>query len=88
MVVRNNISLKKQTVESTGIGLRSIHSRYRILGEESPVIRKDEDYFAVIISLIASVEKSPQIRSKPISQAMSSSPGAVMDGESQAEISD
>ena len=88
LVVRNNISLKKQTVESTGIGLRSIHSRYRILGEESPVIRKDEDYFAVIISLIASVEKSPQIRSKPISQAMSSSPGAVMDGESQAEISD
>lgn len=52
LVVRNNISLKQNSLESTGIGLKSINTRYKLLKHEAPVILKDADSFSVMISLI------------------------------------
>jgi LytS/YehU family sensor histidine kinase len=61
LVVRNNLLLREKSVESTGIGLRSIQSRYRLLKHELPKIEKDADFFSVIIPLILSTEKSVPI---------------------------
>ena len=52
LVVRNNLLARQQAAESTGIGLRNIHSRYALLQQEAPEVRKDEQSFSVIISLI------------------------------------
>ncbi len=56
LVVRNNLSLREHRIESTGIGLRSINSRYQLLNHEAPIIRQDADSFCVIIPLITSGE--------------------------------
>lgn len=56
LVVRNNLSLREHSIESTGIGLRSINSRYQLLNHEPPTIRQDADFFWVMIPLIASGE--------------------------------
>ena len=54
LVVRNNLSLREQKMESTGIGLRNIHHRYALLNGEAPVVRREADHFAVVIPLIQS----------------------------------
>jgi hypothetical protein len=54
LVVRNNLAKREQSVESTGIGLRNINSRYKLLNHEPPVIRKDAEFFSVVINLIPS----------------------------------
>lgn len=62
LVVKNNLSLREHSIESTGIGIRSINSRYQLLNHETLTIRKDAETFCVIIPLIspanASVEKN------------------------------
>lgn len=50
--VKNNLLKRDGQVESTGIGLQNINARYRMLKQPEVVIEKDEQYFAVIISLI------------------------------------
>jgi two-component system LytT family sensor kinase len=57
LVVRNNLSARPQASESTGIGLRNIRSRYALLRQEAPVVRKDDRSFSVIIPLIGAGEK-------------------------------
>jgi two-component system, LytTR family, sensor kinase len=52
LVIRNNLSARQQKAESTGIGLRNIHSRYALLNQEGPVVHKDAGHFAVVIPLI------------------------------------
>lgn len=68
LVVRNNLSVRPQASESTGIGLRNIRSRYALLRQEAPEVRKDDRSFSVIIPLIPSGEvtvEMPQVaRSK------------------------
>jgi sensor histidine kinase YesM len=54
LVVRNNLSVREQHIESTGIGLRSINSRYNLLNHEPLTIRKEEGFFCVVIPLIPS----------------------------------
>ncbi|HEY1114346.1 MAG TPA: histidine kinase [Chitinophagaceae bacterium] len=56
LVVRNNLSVRPQASESTGIGLRNIRSRYALLHQEAPEVRKDERTFSVIIPLIPAGE--------------------------------
>jgi two-component system, LytTR family, sensor kinase len=56
LMVRNNLSVKKHAVESTGIGLRSINSRYTLLNHEPPTVRKDAGFFWVVIPLIPASE--------------------------------
>ena len=68
LVVRNNLSLKDRLVESTGIGLRNINSRYKLLNHQPPIIYKDNDFFSVIIPLIPSVNAVPAKQSSPVSK--------------------
>jgi hypothetical protein len=53
LVLRNNLSTKDKTVESTGIGLQSINGRYRLLNHQGLKIEKTEQFFSVMIPLIA-----------------------------------
>lgn len=50
--VKNNLLKRDGQVESTGIGLQNINARYHMLKQPEVVIEKDEQHFAVIISLI------------------------------------
>ena len=52
LVIKNNIARKESSVESTGIGLQNINSRYRMLKRPGIKIEQDDQYFSVIISLI------------------------------------
>jgi sensor histidine kinase YesM len=63
--VRNNLSLRDHNVESTGIGLRNINSRYKLLKHQPPVIEKSDGFFLVIIPLIPSVDSLPAGHTKP-----------------------
>lgn len=56
LTVRNNLSARPQASESTGIGLRNIRSRYALLHQEAPEVRKEERSFSVIIPLIRAGE--------------------------------
>lgn len=53
LVVRNNLAVRERGVDSTGIGLRSINSRYQLLNHPAPAIEKDAAFFSVYIPLIA-----------------------------------
>ncbi len=53
LTIRNNLSIREQRHESTGIGLRSISGRYQLLGYDLPVVEKGDDFFSVKIPLIA-----------------------------------
>ncbi len=57
LVVRNNLLVRKNQMESTGIGLKSINSRYYLLKHEALTIEQDHDYFSVVVPLIPPVEK-------------------------------
>lgn len=52
LVVRNTLALREQRVESTGIGLRSINSRYQLLNLQGLTIEKNDAHFCVVIPLI------------------------------------
>lgn len=54
LVVRNNLAAREQRIESTGIGLRSINSRYSLLNHEPLTIQKEDGFFCVVIPLIPS----------------------------------
>jgi len=70
LVVRNNLSLRDHNVESTGIGLRNINSRYKLLEHQPPIIEKNDGFFLVIIPLIPSVDSLPAAHAKPIMGAV------------------
>lgn len=52
LLVRNSISRKEGKVESTGIGLQTINSRYRMLNHSGVIIEKNEVSFSVLIPLL------------------------------------
>jgi two-component system LytT family sensor kinase len=52
LVVQNNIQPKKAIIESTGIGLQNIKSRYRMLNKPGIEIQKGDHTFSVSIQLI------------------------------------
>jgi two-component system, LytTR family, sensor kinase len=54
LFVRNNLALRDKRIESTGIGLRSINSRYSLLNHEPPIVRNEDGFFSVVIPLIPS----------------------------------
>ena len=71
LVVRNNLSLRDQRVESTGIGLRNINSRYKLLNHQPPTVDKNADFFSVSIRLIPPFNPSPAGYAKTVSGAIS-----------------
>lgn len=50
--VKNNLQLKKEVMVSTGIGIETIISRYRILTHKSIIIDKNEETFILGIPLL------------------------------------
>jgi hypothetical protein len=52
LVVSNNLQIKNQITESTGIGLDNIRNRYRLLSEKPVLVTANDTNFTVSIPLI------------------------------------
>jgi LytS/YehU family sensor histidine kinase len=52
LFVKNNLQLKNQNQESTGVGLKNIENRYRLLGKETMKVEKMETEFCVMLPLL------------------------------------
>ncbi len=52
LVVRNNLQLKSQIMDSTKIGLENIRKRYQYFTSEEVEVFENESYFTVILPLI------------------------------------
>lgn len=52
IVVDNNLQVKQQVAESTGIGLENIRNRYKLLSDKPVTVRETETNFTVTIPLI------------------------------------
>ena len=52
LVVSNNLQMKKQITESTGIGLDNIRNRYKLLSDKPVKVTESETNFTVSIPLI------------------------------------
>ena len=52
LVITNNLQMKNQIHDSTGIGLDNIGNRYKLLGEQTIKVNKDDDSFTVTIPLL------------------------------------
>lgn len=57
LAVRNNLQRKAQVMDSTGIGLENIRSRYRMLAAEEIQVIVSHDYFTVLLPLPTSENK-------------------------------
>jgi len=51
-VVTNNIQRKEISVDSTGIGLKNISSKYRLMNQPDIMITDNNEVFSVSIPLI------------------------------------
>jgi two-component system, LytTR family, sensor kinase len=54
LVMRNNLQLKNQVMDSTGFGLQNIKDRYRILSDKEVEIVVTKEHFTVYLPLINS----------------------------------
>ena len=54
LIVKNNLQLKKQVINSTGMGLENIKKRYHFYSDESVQIESTEKEFIVALPLIRS----------------------------------
>lgn len=52
LVVSNNIQVKNQLTESTGIGLENIRNRYKLIGDKKVVVNSEGTHYTVNIPLI------------------------------------
>lgn len=52
LVVRNNLQRKNQVMDSTGVGLDNIQTRYRMLTDKEVEIIVSRDYFTVLLPMI------------------------------------
>jgi two-component system, LytTR family, sensor kinase len=67
LIVRNNLSKRENSIESTGIGLRSINSRYKLLGQEGPTIQQEGQFFCVLLPLIPAADASSVMHARIVS---------------------
>lgn len=58
LVVRNNLQRKNQVMDSTGIGLDNIRTRYRMLTDREVQVIASRDYFTVLLPLVDIVPDS------------------------------
>lgn len=56
LVITNNLLPRESGVESTGIGLQNIRSRYRMLGQPEIMVEQTNQHFSVFISLIPTMD--------------------------------
>jgi LytS/YehU family sensor histidine kinase len=52
LILSNNLQVKNQINESTGIGLDNIRNRYKLLGDKEVKVTEDDNSFTVSIPLI------------------------------------
>ena len=52
LVISNNLQVKNQLIESTGIGLENIRNRYKLLGDKTVKVSESNGTFTVSIPLI------------------------------------
>ena len=52
LVVRNNLQRKNQVMDSTGIGLENIRTRYRMLMEKDVDVIVSREYFTVLLPIV------------------------------------
>ncbi len=52
LVVRNNLQLKNQVMDSTGVGLQNIRDRYRMLTDSEVQVITSPQYFTVLLPAI------------------------------------
>ena len=52
LVVSNNLQVKNQVIENTGIGLDNIRNRYKLLGDKTVKVVSDHNSFNVYIPMI------------------------------------
>lgn len=52
LVVSNNLQVKNQLIESTGIGLDNIRNRYKLLSDDEVIVKENGESFTVSIPLI------------------------------------
>ena len=52
LVVSNNLQMKNQVIENTGIGLDNIRNRYKLLGDKTVKVVSDQNSFNVYIPMI------------------------------------
>ena len=52
IVIKNNVQLKNNVADSTGVGLENIRLRYKFLSEKEVIIHQDNDFFTVKIPII------------------------------------
>lgn len=53
LLVSNNLQVKSQLIESTGIGLNNIRNRYKLLSNDEVIVKENGESFTVSIPLIA-----------------------------------
>lgn len=51
--VSNKLQLKRQNIQSTGVGLDNIRSRYKVLSEKEVTVKENEDTFTVKLPLLS-----------------------------------
>ncbi len=53
LVVRNNLQRKNQVMDSTGVGLENIRTRYRMLTDKDVEVIVSREYFTVLLPMIS-----------------------------------
>ena len=53
LLVSNNLQIKNQQIESTGIGLDNIRNRYKLFSNDEVTVTESGESFTVSIPLIA-----------------------------------
>ncbi|QJW92408.1 histidine kinase [Spirosoma taeanense] len=53
LTVRNNLQRKHTQVNSSGVGLSNILTKYRVLGQATPTFQEDDQQFVVTLPLVA-----------------------------------
>ncbi|WP_407403938.1 histidine kinase [Chryseobacterium sp.] len=68
LIVENNLQVREQFQESTGIGLSNIAQRFSLLSERAISIEKSEDTFAIKLPILESKVKvqEPEVSDKEI----------------------
>lgn len=52
LVIRNNLQLKEQVMDSTKFGLKNIETRYRFFTQRSILVTETNTHFSVAIPLL------------------------------------
>lgn len=55
LTVTNNLRLRENKMQSTGIGLENILNRYRLISDREPVFEKTETSFIARIPLVMEI---------------------------------